>query len=90
MNPFYDAFLVTGLSNEEGADYLDVNMQNLLRWKNGTYNAPEGVIQELRQLREAIELVAEGHEIELGYSGAKKEAERERIRLQLSAQRGNT
>jgi hypothetical protein len=88
MTPFQQIFPITGLSRDEACVYLDVSPQRLGKWIAGD-DAPDGVITELEQLRQAIELVAEGHEIQLPHSGAKKEAWREFLRLQRAKHRAN-
>lgn len=92
MTPFQRIFPLTGLSISEAADYLNVSQVTIQRWKSGKENPRDGstVLNELSHLRQAIELASEGHQIDLPYEGAKKEALREFLRLQRAMSRSKT
>lgn len=74
-----------GLSLAEAADFLGVRLDTVKSWSAGRNPTPDGVIDELRELYEKIEIAARnlltiieesggGVKIELGYAADDKEA----------------
>ena len=90
MTAFTSIFPLTNLSKSECADYLGVSERFVQRMINGQAEAFPDMIERLKELRQAIELVAEGHEIELPYASSEKEAVRETLRLQRQKERATT
>lgn len=60
MTTFKAALSVCGLTQQEAADFLGVQLNNVKKWSNGTLNPPLGVWQMLASLFEQIQDAADG------------------------------
>lgn len=59
MTAFKSALSICGLSQQEAADFLDVQLNSVKKWCNGTLNPPIGVWQMLASLFEQIQDAAD-------------------------------
>lgn len=85
MNPLYDqagfagTLLLTGMSNQEAADYLGLGNNGattIRQFMKGRMNVPLGVVAAIEGLWKDIQDAAEGVDVELPFDSCVKEVKK--------------